>query len=219
VTHKCGGGTVLVLEGCGPREAADTVISCNVGATALLLPDVAELLGRAHEPRSVKIARVGHTAVTAGFNSVAELVRLPVNAVSVASAARRCQALNQRASAGCTLCVLSVPGSLMAEPCHMKAEPCLQRLAVPKTAAAPMHHAVTERVFAQQVRLFADNHFVQGARHRHESDVEHLASRTLIEAAGRSAGQQKCRTQHIGMGCVLIAGSRWAEGRSLKGHC
>jgi hypothetical protein len=73
---KCGHGTTVVLDACGPSEAKDVLVSCYVGATAVLLPlDAADLVGKGREPRSIHIVKVMRVAVSASFGGVAELVR------------------------------------------------------------------------------------------------------------------------------------------------
>lgn len=72
----CGEGTKLLLGACGPAEAANLEISCRVGGTVLLLPDMGELLNKHREPNDVHIGMADRAGVPITFGDSAEMVRL-----------------------------------------------------------------------------------------------------------------------------------------------
>lgn len=72
----CGAGTKLLLGACGPAEAARLAISCRVGGTVLLLPDMGELLNKHREPNDVHIGMADRAGMPITFGDSAEMVRL-----------------------------------------------------------------------------------------------------------------------------------------------
>ena len=72
----CGPGTVLVLRGVGAAEAQHLSLSCRVCVTALLLPDMGELLSKGRSPLDVHIGVGDRVSVPISFDHSAEMVRL-----------------------------------------------------------------------------------------------------------------------------------------------
>jgi hypothetical protein len=119
----CGGGALLELDSCGAAEAADTLLTCIVTVSTLVLPKAADLHVQEAGLLDKRLAKAKRAAISTAFDGVAELVCLPRHAFACAHGMR-----NQETSqdCNCTGCAASDCSDY-----------CLQMLVVDHQATSP----------------------------------------------------------------------------------